>query len=280
MRDPIRVALLVLLAVVLSFMVMPLLFVVASSFNPAALTSLGFLKGTGSEGLTLRWYEAALSYEPFAKGLANSVVVATIAATLATLAGSLAAVAFVRYRFRGREMLRSLAITPMVFPRVALGLGAYILFLRATEFLHIREAVIGTPLPLAIVHSVLGLPLVIVIVSATLVGVDPALEEAAMDLGATPAQTLARVTLPLVRVGLFTAAVFAFMFSFDEVETSIFISPVSGRTLPIEMFIFMEKDQSPTIAALSSLLMLGTLLVLALLGLIAGWRQLARLVAR
>jgi putative spermidine/putrescine transport system permease protein len=109
---------------------------------------------------------------------------------------------------------------------------------------------------------------------------DPALEEAAMDLGATATQTLLRVTFPLVRVGIATATVFAFMFSFDEVEASFFISPVSGRTLPIEMFIFMEQDQSPTIAALSSLLILGTLLVVMACGLFAGWRRMLRVWVR
>src|SRR5262249_34978557 len=107
-------------------------------------------------------------------------------------------------------------------------------------------------------------------------GQDPSLEEAAMDLGATTTQTLIRITFPLARIGIAVATVFAFMFSFDEVEASFFIAPVSGRTLPIEMFVFMEKDQSPTIAALSSLLMLGTLLVLVAFAAIVGWRRVFR----
>jgi putative spermidine/putrescine transport system permease protein len=263
-----------LLLVVIAFMLLPEVFVVANSFSPAALSGEALLQGTTNSGPTLHWYQAALAYAPFATGLSNSLLVAASSTLMAVVAGSLASVALTRHQFPGRESVRSLLLSPMAFPRVALGLGAYILFLRGAQLLNVQGLVVGTPVPLAIVHSLLGLPVVIVVVSASLLGIDPALEEAAMDLGATSFQTLIRVTFPLVRTALVISAVFAFMFSFDEVEASFFLSPVSRRTLPIEMFVFMEKDQSPTIAALSSLLMLGTILVVTVLGLLTGWRRL------
>jgi putative spermidine/putrescine transport system permease protein len=111
-------------------------------------------------------------------------------------------------------------------------------------------------LPLILAHTIVVLPFVINIVAANLIGLDSALEEAAQDLGASRWTVVWRIVLPQIRSGLVVSALLAFLVSFDQVESSIFLTRGANNTLPIEMFLYMEKWQDPTIAALSALLIL------------------------
>lgn len=269
-----RIGLRLYLTLVVGFMLLPLVFIMTDSLNAAEF------RGAPFNGLTLRWYERVFSEPLFASGFRNSLVVAAGASALAVSFGTLASLGLVRFRFRGRDLLRSLFLSPIVFPRVALGLGAYILFLKVASGLGLREWILGSVVPMTIVHSLLGLPIVVLLVSAALLGLDPSVEEAAQDLGATPRQTLFKVTAPLIRGSLIMAGVFAFMFSFDEVETSFFLAPLGAKTLPIEMFLFLERDLTPTLAALSTLLVIGTLLLVFVVGVTQGLGRLTRLAAR
>lgn len=247
------------LVIVLLYMLSPLIFVVVNSFNASPFSIFP------PQAFSLHWYQEALGYEAFQTGLRNSLTVAVGATLIAIVVGTLAAMGLVRYRFRGVDVLRTLFISPMVFPKVALGLATFVLFLKAADLLNARDLLFSSPISLIVVHALIGLPLVVIIVSSSLVGVEQSFEEAAADLGASPLQTFVRVTLPLIRQGLMISGVFAFMFSFDEVESAIFLAPIAGRTLPVEMFLFLERKQDPTLAALSSMLVLVTLvLVLAL----------------
>jgi putative spermidine/putrescine transport system permease protein len=262
------------LVTVMLFMVSPLFFVLVNSFNSSPFSSFP------PQGLSLRWYQDALNYEPFQTGLRNSLTVAIGATAIALTAGTMAALALIRYRFRGRDALRTLFVSPMVFPKVALGLAAFVLFLKVAEVLQAREALLSSPISLIVVHGLIGLPLVVVIVSSALIGVDPTIEEAAADLGADPSRTFFRVTLPLIRQGLIIAGFFAFMFSFDEVESAIFLAPIAGRTLPVEMFLFLERRQDPTLAALSALLVVTTLIIVVALASRYGVERITRAVNR
>jgi len=259
--DPVNLALQLVLVAGVLFMLAPLFFVVVNSFNASPLSRFP------PESFSLRWYQTALSWPPFISGFRNSLIIASAAMVLALLAGSTAAIALVRYQFRFRELLRAFLVAPLLFPRVALALGAYILFLQVGQLLTMRAALLGTPTAIVLVHALLGLPIVVLVVSAALVSVDPVLEEAAQDLGAGPLTTFRRITLPLIRGGLIVGAVFAFIFSFDEVETTFFLAPISVKTLPVEMFIYLERELSPVVAALSTLLMAATfVIVIALSG--------------
>jgi len=272
--DVIHVALRAWLIAVLVFMLAPLIFVVINSFNSSPFSRFP------PEAFSLRWYQDALTYAPFQAGFRNSVFVALGATSIALVSGILAAIALVRYSFRGRDVLRTAFIAPMVVPKVALGLAAFILFLRLADTFGLREQLFGTPISLVLVHALIGLPLVVVIISSTLVALDPTLEEAAADLGAGPRETLLRVTLPLIRQGAIIAGVFAFMFSFDEVESAIFLSPIAGRTLPVEMFLFLERRQDPTLAAVSSLLVAATFIGVVILASRFGIERVTRVSAR
>jgi putative spermidine/putrescine transport system permease protein len=111
-------------------------------------------------------------------------------------------------------------------------------------------------LPLILAHTIVVLPFVVNILAANLVGLDATLEEAARDLGAAAPTVLWRIVLPQIRSGLVVSALLAFIVSFDQVESSLFLTRGENNTLPIEMFLYMEKWQDPTIAALSALLIL------------------------
>lgn len=268
--DAISLALRIWLVAVLAFMVAPLVFVFVNSFNASPFSNFP------PQGFSLRWYEGALTYEPFQSGLRRSLTVAIGATLVAVGVGTLASIGLVRYRFRGSDALRTFFISPMVVPKVALGLAIFVLFLKVADVLGLRDQLVGSSISLIIVHALIGLPLVVIIVSSSLVGVDPSLEEAAADLGADPLKTFVRVTLPLVRQSMITSAVFAFMFSFDEVESAIFLAPLSGRTLPVEMFLLLERQQDPTLAALSSLLVAATLMVVLVLASRVGVERVVR----
>jgi putative spermidine/putrescine transport system permease protein len=111
----------------------------------------------------------------------------------------------------------------------------------------------------------LGIPFVVAIISAVMLNMDPTLEDAAQDLGASPLQTFWHVTLPQMRAGLIVASLFAFIISFDDLETSLFLVRPRNNTLPIEMFLYLQEYQNPSLAALSTLLIAFTVIVVIIL---------------
>jgi putative spermidine/putrescine transport system permease protein len=259
-------ALRVVLFAVLAFILSPLVFVFVNSFNGSAFNSFP------PDGFSLRWYQFVLGYAPFREGMSNSLLIATGSTLLAVPAGMLAALAIVRGRVRARAAVSAFFLSPLVIPRVAIGIAVFMLL--------IRLRLLGTTGSLVLVHAMLSLPFAIVLLTASLVNVNRTLEEAAMDLGAGPLRTFWKVTLPQIRAGLIVAAVFAFITSFDETEASIFLVRPSNATLPVQMFLYLEQYQNPTLAALSTLLVALTIaLVIVALRFVRG-AELARLVAR
>jgi len=259
-------ALRIALFAVLGFILSPLVFVVVNSFNGSAFNSFP------PDGFSLRWYEFVLAYKPFREGMVNSLIIASASTLVAMMTGMLAALALVRGKVRARGALSAFFLSPLVVPRVATGIAVFILLIRLRLF--------GTTGSLVLVHAMLSLPFAIVLLTASLVSVNRTFEEAAMDLGAGPLRTFWQVTLPQIRAGLIVAAVFAFITSFDETEASIFLVRPSNTTLPVQMFLYLEQYQNPTLAALSTLLIgLTVVLVVVAMRFVRG-AELARLVAR
>jgi len=254
------------LIVVLAFILSPLVFVFVNSFNGSDFNSFP------PQGFSLRWYQFVLGYVPFREGMTNSLLIAAATTAVAIPAGMLAALAIARGRIRLRGILNAFFLAPLVIPRVAIGIAVFILLIRLHFF--------GTTASLVLVHAMLALPFAIALLAASLVNVNRTLEEAAMDLGAGPLRTFWSVTLPQIRAGLIIAAVFAFITSFDETEASIFLVRPSNLTLPVQMFLYLEQYQNPTLAALSTLLVgLTVVLVVGALRFVRG-AEIARLVAR
>ncbi|HZP95253.1 MAG TPA: ABC transporter permease subunit [Candidatus Limnocylindria bacterium] len=263
---PIDILLRLALIAVLAFMLSPLAFIVVNSFNSAAFNTFP------PSGFSLRWYQFVLSYAPFREGMVNSLIIAGASTLIALAAGTPAALALVRGRIVGRASLRAFFLSPLIMPKVAIGIAVFILLIKLRLF--------GSLGSLIMVHSMLSLPFCIVLLTASLVGVNRTQEEAAMDLGAGPLRTFWHVTMPQIRAALIVAAVFAFITSFDETEASIFLVRPSNTTLPIQMFLYLEQYQNPTLAALSTLLIALTVVVVVVgLRFVRG-AELARLVAR
>lgn len=250
----------------LGFILLPLVIVVVYSFSSVAY---GIFP---PPGLSWRWYANLLRQAAFQGAFLRSVGIGLAATALAVVSGTLGALALARARFRGRELLRAFLLSPIVMPKIVLGVGWFIFFARL--------GLQGGVVPLILAHSIVILPFVITIVAANLVGLDPSLEEAAQDLGASPPTVLFRIVLPQIRAGLAISALLAFIVSFDQVESSIFLTRGENNTLPIEMFLYMEKWQDPTIAALSALLIVFAALLVAGAALISRGTDVGRLFPR
>ncbi len=254
------------LTLVSIFVLAPLVVVLLASVTPdEVLTSLV------PSGFTLQWIQQALDYQPFRVGIVYSAQVAALSTTIAMLIGTPAAYALARTRLPGSGFLRSVFVAPLSLPRVVAGFCFFALYVS------LFPAAYGTVGGVAFAHVLLLLPFVVALVGAGLAGSDPALEEAARDLGASPLKTFFKVTLPQIRMPLLIAAVFAFLTSFDEVDLSIFLMPADVTTLPVAIFLRLQQDQDPTTSAVSSLMIVASLSIALLTGLAvrrAGlWRE-------
>ena len=195
--------------------------------------------------MTLKWYANALARPAFREAFLLSLLVASVTAVGSVTAGLLASLLVVRHRFPGRTLLATLLQSPMMIPEVVLGLGFLILFSRWRMSLSVVNLVLA--------HVVITLPYAVRVVSANLHSVGISIEEAAQVLGAGPLTTFLEVTLPVIKQGMLTAAIFSFVVSFDNFTLSAFL--VSGRgTLPVEIYSYIRTGSDPTIAAISALL--------------------------
>ncbi|WP_313505348.1 ABC transporter permease [Stutzerimonas kunmingensis] len=233
-------ALRILCALVLLFLIVPVLVIVPLSFNSGSFLVYPL------QGFSMRWYEALFSSADWMRSLKNSMLIAPAATFLAVVLGTLAAVGLTRAEFRGKALLMTILISPMVVPVVIIGVASYLFF-----------APLGmgnSYLSLILVHAVLGVPFVIITVSATLQGFNYNLVRAAASLGASPLTAFFRVTLPLIAPGVISGALFAFATSFDEVVVTLFLAGPEQITLPRQMFSGIRENLSPTIAAAATLL--------------------------
>ncbi|WP_313473813.1 ABC transporter permease [Stutzerimonas kunmingensis] len=233
-------ALRILCALVLLFLIVPVLVIVPLSFNSGSFLVYPL------QGFSMRWYEALFSSADWMRSLKNSMLIAPAATFFAVVLGTLAAVGLTRAEFRGKALLMTILISPMVVPVVIIGVASYLFF-----------APLGmgnSYLSLILVHAVLGVPFVIITVSATLQGFNYNLVRAAASLGASPLTAFFRVTLPLIAPGVISGALFAFATSFDEVVVTLFLAGPEQITLPRQMFSGIRENLSPTIAAAATLL--------------------------
>jgi putative spermidine/putrescine transport system permease protein len=234
----------VVVALLLAFLTVPSLVVIVMSFNATAIMAFP------PNGLSLRWYENALSYPQFQKAALNSVLVTAASTLLAVPIGTAAALALVRAPVAAKTVWSAVLLSPLVVPGVAAGLGFLILAAGL--------GVVTSRWVLIAAHVILVLPFVIRSVAVSVASLDPALERAAASLGARPARVFWRVTLPLLRPGLAAAALFAVIVSVNEFVVSLFVSTRVTEILPVAMFTYVVNYTDPTMAALSSLFILAT----------------------
>jgi putative spermidine/putrescine transport system permease protein len=240
----------------LLFLAAPLVVVAGVSFEHQAL--LRFPPG----GVSLRWYREVLASEQFVDAAWNSLAVAVLAMVGAVVLGTPAAYAVVRYRFPGREALAGLLLSPLVVPQLVIGIALLQFFAVLGVAASITTLTLG--------HILIALPYVVRTLSANIVGLDPAVEEAAATLGASRLQVYRLIVLPLVRSGLYAAMVFAFLISFDNAVVSLFLVSARTTTLPIAIYTYVEHSLDPSIAALSTLIMALSLLLMVALRWLGG----------
>jgi putative spermidine/putrescine transport system permease protein len=193
----------------------------------------------------VRWYRAYLGSSDWLDSTWLSIAVAGSVVVLATVLGTLAALGLPRLSPALRTAVGALVLSPLIVPGIVAAIGIYYVFA--------RYRLVGTPLGLVLAHTCLAVPFVVTSVSASLAGLDRRLERAALSLGATPWGTFYQVTLPLIRPGILVGALFAFITSFDELIVALFLSGSGAVTLPRRMWDDLRFAIDPTIAAVSSL---------------------------
>ncbi len=240
----------ILLAVnilILLYLLAPVIVVIATAFTTTAYPVFP------PQGFTLQWFHKFLSMTEFTDAVKRSALLATSSTMVATALGTLSALALARYRFRGREAISALMLSPILFPTIVLGLALLVFY----SYVGLSGSFTG----LVIAHSVLTTPFVIRLVMASLSEFDPAVEEAARNLGAGWWRTFLQVTLPLIRPGVLAGAVFAFIISFDELVVTLFLAGPDMTTLPVRIYTFVEFSSEPTISAISTMLIVVWMLI-------------------
>jgi putative spermidine/putrescine transport system permease protein len=230
-----------------AYILLPIFIVIPISFS-----SSSYLKFP-PETFSLRWYKNYVQKEAWTSATWRSFIVAIFTSVFATLLGVPTSFALVRYKFPGRSILFGFIVSPLVIPTIIIAIGIY--------FLYASLKIIGSIHGLIIAHTLVALPVVVVVLTASLKGVDVNLEHAAMNLGASPYRTFKEVTLPLIRPSLISGALFAFIMSFDELIITMFICG-HNITLPKRMWDSVREEIDPTIASISTMLIILSLILL------------------
>jgi putative spermidine/putrescine transport system permease protein len=230
------------------FLLLPILFIIALSFGNSRWLIFP------PPGWTLKWYEELFADPRWIGAALTSAKIGVIVMVISVVLGLLASLALVRGTFRGRAVLRAFFLTPMVLPVVIVAVALYAAFLRL--------GLNGTLPGFVIAHVIVALPFAIITITGALETFDPAIEDAAILCGASPWEARLRVTLPGIRHGLFSAAIFSFLISWDEVVLAIFMASPTLQTLPVKVWTTLRQDLTPVIAAASTLLVALTVLLM------------------
>ncbi|WP_430245340.1 ABC transporter permease subunit [Neorhizobium sp. DAR64861/K0K2] len=220
-------------------LILPIVVVIIISFSSASFLTFP------PPGLSLRWYEKFFSDSEWMAAFTSSLTIAAMSACMAIVLGASAAMGIVRSSIRGKTAIMLLLVSPIIVPPVVLGLSLYSLFLHFD--------LIGSMFGLAGAHAIGGIPLVVVIIAASLQGVDTKLEQAAAIHGASPITVFRKVTLPAIAPGLSAATFFAFLHSFDELVLSLFLSSAQLKTLPLRLWADVNYQLNPVLAVVSTL---------------------------
>jgi putrescine transport system permease protein len=239
-----------------AFLYAPILLLVVYSFNRSRLVAVW-------AGFSVHWYGALAADQGFRAAAATSLEVATMAATLALILGTLAGFAMARFsRFPGRALFGFALLAPLVVPEVILGLSLLLLFVACEQWIrwpHGRGV-----MTITIAHATFGASFVAVLVRARLAAFDRTLEEAALDLGARPWTVLARITLPGISAALVSGWLLAFTLSLDDLVVASFVTGPSATTLPMAVFSSVRLGVSPEVNALASLFLAVVFVLVAL----------------
>ncbi|OZI25838.1 ABC transporter permease [Bordetella genomosp. 9] len=242
-------------ALMYGFMLCPLVVVVWLSFFKDAILYFP------PSGYTVQWYVKAWANDAFANGFVFSLQVALLAAACGVVLGVMAALALTRYRFAGAAWVNTMLLSPLLVPGIVAGIAIYLFYLRAENLLD--HDIVGTYGGLVAAHVCLTIPWTVRLVTASMAGLDPSIEEAARNLGASGRVAFMRITLPMLRPAIVAAGLFSFIVSFENLELSLSLVGPGRTTLPIAIMQYLEFNLDPTIAAVSSvqILLLGLIML-------------------
>jgi putative spermidine/putrescine transport system permease protein len=228
----------------------------------------GYLRFPPSS-FSLKWFDIFFGDTRWRQSLVSSTLIALVACVIATTVGFLAAYALVRGEMRAKKLVLSLMLAPIIVPTVITAIAMY--------FLTAKMGLVGNMLWIGFCHAVVALPIVLLILLAALQGVDVNLERAALSLGASRSRVFFKVVVPIALPGVMSAALFAFLASFDELVISLFLAGARAQTLPVRIWNSLHLEIEPVVAAAATFLIAVTGLVLLLDG---GFRRLRDSLAR
>lgn len=237
------------MGLVLAIMYLPILLTVIYSFNESRISSVW-------GGFSLTWYRQLFRDEEMFHALWNSIVLAVCSCLLAAVLGTLGAFGMTRVKSRLNGPMEYLSTLPIMIPEIILGMVFLAFF-----------GLLGLPfgmLTLILAHTAFCVPYIFMLVKARLVGMDPSLAEAARDLGAGEMRVFFDITLPLIAPAIASGMLLSFAMSFDDVIISIFVTGVNVNTLPIRVYTQLKTGVTPEINALCTLMLAGTVLLVAL----------------
>ena len=234
------------LAVVMAITYLPLVMVVIFSFNDSKLT-------VSWKGFTLSWYQKLFQDAALIAALKNSLILGVVSCLVAAVIGTLGAIGMARVNYKSKGMMEYLSTVPIMVPEIILGM----VFMAFFSLLNLPFGM----LTLVLAHSAFCIPYVYMMVKARLVGIDKSLEEAAMDLGASPRRIFWDITLPLIMPAVLSGCLLAFAMSFDDVVISIFVNGPKLSTLPINVYTQLKTGVTPEINALCTVILTAVILV-------------------
>jgi putative spermidine/putrescine transport system permease protein len=244
----------------LGFLLAPILIVCAVAFTPEGYLSLP------TKGVSLRWFYAIGDNPEFVRAFRDSLVLGALSSTVAVAFSIPAALAIARHQFLGREVMTALFLSPLMVPHIVLGIA----FLRFFTQIGLG----GTFTGLVLSHVVIIIPFALRLILASSTGMDRSIENAAASLGASSFTTFRRVTLPLILPGVASGWVLAFINSFDEVTMTVFIASPETTTLPVRLFLYIQDNIDPLVAAVSAALIFMTVAAMLVLDRLYGLERL------
>jgi putative spermidine/putrescine transport system permease protein len=245
-----RLWLYLLAALVMIFLIVPTLIVIPMSFSGSQYLEFP------PRQWSLRWYENYFGSASWLQATATSLKAGTLTALVATPLGTLAAYGLFVSRLRLAGIVFALLITPMIVPVILVAIAVF--------YAYVQLKLVNTLAGIVFAHSVLAIPLVLLIVTSALKSYDMSQEMAARSLGASRPRAFLTVTLPQIRFAVITGAILAFLTSFDEIIVAMFVSGGANSTLTRNMFVSLRDQIDPTIAAISTVMILITSALLAL----------------
>ena len=239
------------------FLIAPLFVILPLSFNAEQYIHFSAkMLALDPEGFSLRWYEDMIfgTKNPWGLATKNSLIIAFFATIGSTILGTVAALGLSSRHMPYKAAFMALLISPMIVPLIISGTSIF--------FFMAKVGLAATHTGIVLSHIILGTPFVVITVTATLSGFDHSVTRAAASLGSNPVNTFMKITLPLIMPGVISGALFAFVTSFDEVVVVLFLAGLENTTIPIQMWVGLREQLSPTIMAVATCLIVMSTLIL------------------